>query len=297
MNDNAPPSKDFSRLRREGHRRGSSFAIGRGFVWARDALASGLVRAGVTPNMLTLAGAVWTVVAAACLLPGAADSWGTAVAAGRWPWPFFAGLALFAASACDMLDGAVARLGALSTPLGAVLDSSLDRLSDMAIYLAIAAHFAWKGNVTYALLAMFALCNATLISYVKARSETLIPDCSVGYWLRGERSAALLIAAFAAHVPAVLWQQALLTAFTVWARLKWTYDVLASQSTGRPAPDAGPLGGWRRYVAPWRFPRGSLPYDLVTGVNIAWILFAPLIWPTIDGSTDPVREFVNRSVG
>ncbi len=284
--------KDFKRLRSEGHRSGSSHTIGMGFVRSRDGIARGLVRLGVTPNMLTLLGAMFTLVAAACLVPGASESWSSARAAGRWPWPFWCAVALFLASACDMLDGAVARLGALSTPLGAVLDSSLDRFSDMAIYLAIAAHFTWRGNVTYSLLAMIALCNATLISYIKARSETLIADCSVGYWLRGERSAALLIAAFASHIPAVLWQQALLTAFTVWRRLYWTYEVLsATERNGRP-PVAGPFTDWRRYLAAWRFPRGSVPYDLVTGANIAWIVFAPICWPAMLGIPDPVRRLL-----
>jgi len=284
--------KDFRRLRTEGHAAGSSHTIGMGFVRARDALGRGLIRVGVTPNMLTLFGAMCTLVAAACLVPGAGDSWGGARAVGRWPWPFWCGAALFVASACDMLDGAVARLGGMGTPLGAVLDSSLDRLSDMAIYLAIAAHFTWLGNVTYALLAMIALCNATLISYVKARSETLIPDCSVGYWLRGERSAALLIAACAAHIPAVLWQQAILTAFTVWRRMHWTYDVLRARDANAPPPVAGPYSDWRRYLAAWRFPRGSVPYDIVTGANIAWILFAPMCWPELMGGSDPLRSLL-----
>lgn len=286
----ASGGKDFKRLRSEGHRAGSSHAIGMGFVRSRDALAHGLVRLGVTPNMLTLLGAAFTLVAAGCLLPGASESWTGALAGGRWPWPIWCGVALFLASACDMLDGAVARLGALSTPLGAVLDSSLDRLSDMAIYLAIAAHFTWRGNVTYSLLAMVALCNATLISYVKARSETLIPDCSVGYWLRGERSAALLIAACAAHIPAVLWQQALLTAFTVWRRLHWTYEVLRASERNDSPPVAGPFNDWRRYLALWRFPRGSLPYDVVTGANITWIVLAPFAWPAMSGDGDPIRR-------
>ncbi len=287
-------SKDFRRLKREGHASGSSFAIGMGFVRARDAIARGLVRLGVTPNHLSLLGACFTLAAAACLLPGAQESWTDALAGGRWPWPFWCAVVLFLASACDMLDGAVARIGEMSTPLGAVLDSSLDRFSDMAIYLAIAAHFTWHANVTYSLLAMIALCNATLISYVKARSETLIKDCSVGYWLRGERSAALLIAAFASHIPAVLWQQALLTTFTVWRRLQWTHTVLASEAHAAPEPDPGPFRDWRRYLAPWRFPRGSLPYDLVTATNIAWIIFAPPISSVFAGTSDPIRQWLAR---
>ena len=122
-------------------------------------------------------------------------------------WPALAALFLFAAFACDMLDGAVARVGHLGSRSGAVLDSAVDRFSDMAIYLACALHFALlpQPNVTYQLLAVLALCNGVLISYIKARAENMIEDCTVGYWLRGERCAALLIGCTFGHMPAVLW--------------------------------------------------------------------------------------------
>lgn len=285
--------RDFRRLRSEGHSSGTSRVIGMGFVLWRDAWARGLVRMGVTPNMLTLLGAAFQFVAAACLVVCASDRWGLARAGGRLAWAAAVPILLFCSFACDMLDGAVARLGKLGTPLGAVLDSSIDRFSDMAIYLGIALHFSLRGNVTYSLLAMLALCNATLISYIKARAETLIPDCSPGYWMRGERCAAMLIAACSAHVPAVLWQQAILPALTVVRRLVWTYEVLAAQAAGTPPPDPGPFRDGRRWLAPWRFPRGSVPYDVVTGLNIAFILFAPFMSPVFEGGSDPFRAWLS----
>lgn len=293
----ANTSKDFRRLRREGLRGGASLAIGRRFCAARDALALGLIRIGATPNMLTTAGAAATFGAAWFFLIGAGERWSDPRPQGDWPAPLWAAILLFVASACDMLDGAVARIGAKSTPLGAVLDSSLDRVSDMALFAAMAAHFAWKGNVTYTALAAAALANATLISYLKARAENLIDDCSVGYWLRGERCAALLIAAFSAHLPAVLWQQAILPAFTALRRMVWTYRCLSAKQRGTAPPDPAPLPGARRYLAPWRFPRGSVPYDVVTGANIAYILFAPLISPLFGPAADPLRTILVAITG
>ncbi|MFO0973478.1 MAG: CDP-alcohol phosphatidyltransferase family protein [Phycisphaerae bacterium] len=283
-----PGQKDFTRLQQARSTRGSSFVIGRSFVNGRTRTARFLMRLGVTPNLLSLGGLCFTVGAAWCLWVGASQAWSMRPA-GHWPMPFWAALWLYMAAACDMLDGAVARLGQLSTPLGAVLDSSLDRVSDMLIYTAIAAHFARIGNLTYCLLAVVAMCQSTLISYVKARAETLIPDCSVGYWLRGERFAAILIASFAAHIPAVLWQQAISPGLTVLRRLYWTYAVIGARDAGRPAPVAGVPAGWRRFVLAWRYPRGSLPYDLVTGANIAWIIAAPWAWPAMLGTSDPLR--------
>ena len=115
---------------------------------------------------------------------------------------------LILAGACDMLDGAVARVGRMGTKAGGVLDSSVDRVSDLALYLGCFLHFViiTPASATYALLAAVGLCCGMLISYVKARAESEIPDCSVGYWLRGERFAAMLIGCLCGHVPAVLWR-------------------------------------------------------------------------------------------
>ena len=76
--------------------------------------------------------------------------------------------------AMDVLDGAVARMGRLESGFGAVLDSTLDRLSDSAVFMACAVHFAWTGNVTYVCLSLMALANAYPISSVKARAENVV---------------------------------------------------------------------------------------------------------------------------
>ena len=207
------------------------------------------------------------------------------------------GVFLILAGACDMLDGAVARVGGLGSRAGAVLDSSVDRFSDMAIYIGCLLHFALAtpANITYQLLAVVALCNAFLISYVKARAENLIDDCSVGYWLRGERFAAVLIGCIVGHVPAVLWQMAISCFFTVWRRMEYTYHTLQAVDAGRPPPPRGPAPGWRGALQLWRRPRGSVAYDLVTGAHIAYIVFAPCIWPALLGtgaSADPLRGWL-----
>lgn len=287
-------SKDFRRLRTEGHARGISRAIGQGFIDARDFLARGLIAAGVSPNALTITGFLFTAGAAYCLLMGGGLSHAAARAADGPPWVMLAFIGLVLASCCDILDGAVARIGGLSTPLGEVLDSSVDRLSDLVIYVALVGHFAAAGNATYAVLAALSLSNAFLISYIKARSETMIPDCSVGYWIRGERIAALVIACGAGTIPTVLWQQATLTAFTVLRRLVWTHQVLVAKAAGRALPVNAPPQGARGLLRPWRYPRGSVPYDIVTGVNIAFIIWGARLSPLFGPGADPLRRLLGN---
>ncbi len=272
--------------------------IGRGIASAvsraRDSLARGLVRAGVTPNMLTLAGMVITAGAGVCYALGAGESlaWSLLVHAPGGAYLLLAGALLILASACDILDGAVARIGNSSTKFGAFLDSTLDRYSDFVVYAGIAVFYASgpKANVTAVLLCMVAFFNSFMISYARARAEDLIDSCSVGYWQRGERSTAILIATFAHNIPALLVQQALLPLLTVLRRVMYTRAVLAGRT-----PIVDPRqGGWWLKIRLWRWPRKTIAYDVVTGINIAWLLFAPVgdifrwtVGPFLTG--DPVR--------
>jgi len=291
---------DFADLYASGRRHGSTHAIGLRVAAARDRVARFLIVIGATPNRLTFAGFVATTFSAACLFlgAGARAPWeaypGAPTPSSAWPVVAFA--FLFVACAFDMLDGAVARLGGMGTPFGAVLDSTLDRFSDLAIYLACVAHFAMIGNVTYVILATVAMSNTFLISYVKARAEDLIEDCSVGWWLRGERCVGLLIGMAFCHMPAVLWQQATLPAFTVLRRILYARAELAARAGRRSPPARGPLPGAWRYLAPWRFPRGSIPFDLVAGFNIGYIIVAPWIHPFFYGADDPLRTLLQSLI-
>jgi CDP-diacylglycerol--glycerol-3-phosphate 3-phosphatidyltransferase len=252
-------------------------AIGSGFAAARDALARGLVGLGVAPNVLTLVGAVVTTAAAVCYALGAGGQFAWTLAAGNVPsaWLLLAGGLLVLASACDMLDGAVARIGDSKSPFGAFLDSTLDRYSDFAVYAGIAIFYAWSGpagNVTFILLSMLAMFNAVMISYTKARAEDIIESCNVGFWQRGERSAAILIATFAHNMPALLVQQAILPIFTVCRRIAHTRRAIREKEAGVKPQAKGFSAG----LCIWRQPRGTLGYELTVAVNIAWLIFAPV---------------------
>jgi CDP-diacylglycerol--glycerol-3-phosphate 3-phosphatidyltransferase len=297
MTDNL--SDDFQALAESGEPVGASRQVGAAIAAARDAVARQLIAIGATPNRITILGFVLTCGAGYCLGRGAGEAVPYFNAAGetaRW-WPALAALLLVLAGACDMLDGAVARLGGLRSRAGAILDSSIDRLSDIAIYLGCFLYFATRPmpNLTYQVLAVVALCNSVLISYIKARAENVIEDCSVGYWLRGERFAAMLIGCTTGHVPAVLWQMAVSGFFTVWRRMTYAYAVLRGADRGGPLPARGPVPGWMGRLQLWRRPRGSVSYDVVTGAHIAYIVFVPLFWPMLRAAgphADPLRQWL-----
>ena len=247
------------------------------------------MRCGVTPNTLTLTGTAIMLAAGVCYAIGAGRPFGTRfdLCQPQGPYLLLAACLLVLSSACDMLDGAVARLGNLKSRFGAFLDSTLDRYSDFAVYAGIAVYYASSrpGNVTLCLLAMVAFMNSFMISYTRARAEDLIEHCTVGYWQRGERSAAILIATFAHNVPALLVQQAISPAFTVLRRMLHTHAVI----NGRATIDDPRQGGWWLKVRLWRWPRHTWAYDVVTGLNIAF-----LIWARIP-SIDPVGQWLGRS--
>lgn len=269
-------------------------AIGTGFMAARDFLARGLVAMGIKPNTLTLAGFVFTAAAGALLARGAGDRlsgtclWGEFLThanpgyIGLSSWNLWAAVMMVLCGATDMLDGAVARIGHSASTFGAFLDSTLDRFSDFVIFAGIAFFYAWHANVTYTLLAVLCISNSFNISYTRARAETLIPRCRVGYWQRGERHAAVLISLFAFNVPAMLWQQAISPAFTVWRRIFYTWQV----TRGKTPVEDPRQGNWFDKICPWHWPRMTWPYDVVTGLNIAFLIFAPI------PQTDVIRHWL-----
>ena len=248
--------------------------IAAGVVAFRGLHVRVLIRMGVGPNTLTWAGTICTFAAAVCFAFGAQSrfGWGLTPGAPANAYLLLAGVALYLASGCDMLDGAVARQTSKASRFGALLDSTLDRLSDFAVYAGIAASFAWHSpaNITFVLLCMVAMCNCFMISYAKARAEDFIDSCSVGFWQRGERSAAILIAALAHNIPALVVQQALLPMFTVLRRINHTRAVLR----GRQDPSDPDNYSTIEKLCFWRRRRMTLWYDVTVAINIAWLLLA-----------------------
>jgi CDP-diacylglycerol--glycerol-3-phosphate 3-phosphatidyltransferase len=143
-----------------------------------------LARTPVTPNAITVIGTVGVVVCALALYPTGHLFLGAL------------GCAIFVLF--DMLDGALARVTGTSGPFGAFLDSTLDRVADAAIFGGLACYFVLhghgRGDRILAAVALFCLVSGALVSYVKARAQSLGLNGDVGIAERPERMVIGLVA-------------------------------------------------------------------------------------------------------
>lgn len=147
---------------------------------ALQPLGERLTRAGVSPNTVTLTGTVGAVAAAVWFL-------------GRGQ--FFTGTVVISVFVLfDLVDGALARARGTSSPFGAVLDSTCDRIADAAIFGALAWWYAGPGDSRALLLAaLLCLAFSSLTSYIKARAEGAGLRCDVGIAERAERLIVVLV--------------------------------------------------------------------------------------------------------
>ena len=121
------------------------------------------------------------------------------------------------------MDGVVARHHGTTTRFGAFLDSTLDRLVDMALLLGIALHFARVGRSDVVLLAGVALIASVLVSYSKACAEHYVPEIKVGVLERGERVGLLAAGGILGLIVPALWVVAIGSSVTVIQRFDRAY--------------------------------------------------------------------------
>ena len=179
-----------------------------------DPLVTKLLAWGVTPDAVTVVGTVGVVASALGLFPGGHLFVGTLA------------IAFFVLT--DTIDGALARKRGVSSPFGAWLDSTCDRVADGAVFGSIALWYAGKGDDDVLLaLTLFVLVSSFVVSYEKARAEGLGMTCDVGI---ADRTARLIIVLAAAGlvglgVPDVLlavalWVLGAMSAVTMVQRLR-----------------------------------------------------------------------------
>ncbi len=160
------------RLRRVKH----SYTSGARSLASRS--VTGLARTGITPNVLTAAG-VSLCLAAAVLVPFERHD--------KLLFFWLAAGVFVVGSLLDILDGALARIGGKSTPFGAFIDSTTDRVGEGAMLAAIAFVFAHHGRDWAVVLAVAAVVGSFLVSYTRARAEALWLKGDVGLGSRAER--------------------------------------------------------------------------------------------------------------
>jgi CDP-diacylglycerol---glycerol-3-phosphate 3-phosphatidyltransferase len=192
--------------------------IGRVSMRIIDAMVRGLASMGIPPNVLTTIG---LIINLAC---------GVLFCFGEFFW---AGIVLIIANLFDMLDGNVARLSGRVTKYGGFLDSTIDRLSDMAAFMGIIIFYARQTpehSVLNVGLAGIGMIASVLVSYTTARSEGLGVKANVGFLQRPERVVLLIIGAlstwswtsqsfWANRMPQVLWVLAIGSVWTLIQRM------------------------------------------------------------------------------
>lgn len=155
-----------------------------------EPVARALLGARIRPNQLSFLGLVCSALAA---LAFAADR------------QRLAGLLLALAGALDILDGALARVSAQVSPFGAFLDSVLDRYSDLLVLSGVVFLFARLGRAADALATLLAIVGTVMVSYTRARAESVGVECRVGLMERGERLLTLIAGALLDLLAPAVW--------------------------------------------------------------------------------------------
>jgi CDP-diacylglycerol--glycerol-3-phosphate 3-phosphatidyltransferase len=172
-----------------------------------------LIESRLTPNAISLSGFALNVAAAVLIFER---------------YFFIAGVAFIVGSIMDTLDGRYSRMSGKGTPFGAFLDSTLDRIEEGVVLLAVAAYFATRHEEAAVAAVVAAVLGSLMVSYTRARAEALGVACKVGLATRPVRvvilSAGLVFAKgaslghFELLAPAV-YALAGLTVFTVLQRI------------------------------------------------------------------------------
>jgi CDP-diacylglycerol--glycerol-3-phosphate 3-phosphatidyltransferase len=172
-----------------------------------------LLRLRLRPNHLTILGFGTSLLAA------------VAFARGR---ERLAGCLLILSGLFDFFDGSLARLSGQATPFGAFLDSIIDRYSDLVVFLGILLLFIRAGRNPEVLLTMAVLVGSVMVSYTKARAQSIGVACEIGLMERPERQICLIAGALLNLLPLTLWVLAILVNFTAVQRIFHTRRIARS---------------------------------------------------------------------
>jgi CDP-diacylglycerol--glycerol-3-phosphate 3-phosphatidyltransferase len=141
-----------------------------------------LIKLGFTPNTVSVIGFILNIGVAAVFILGAEKT-----NRGDLSYVGWAGALILFAGLFDMLDGQVARLGRMGSSFGALLDSVLDRYSELFMFLGICYYLISHHYFISSLFAFIGLIGSMMVSYTRARAEGLGIDCKGGLMQRPER--------------------------------------------------------------------------------------------------------------
>jgi CDP-diacylglycerol--glycerol-3-phosphate 3-phosphatidyltransferase len=233
--------------------------IGTVCMFPLRAIIGTCVRLRIHPNVLTFIGVVINVLAA----------W--ALALGRF---VLAGVIMIVANIFDFIDGKVAHELQLQSKFGAFWDSTLDRFSDLALLVGLIYLYSSVGRSDYVLVASITLIFSIMTSYARARAESLVQKCKVGFMERPERIVLFMIGAFTNRMAGVLWVILVLSILAVANRIYYTYLDL----NRLPMPSREGLSGIFNRAFFWTDERATLPYDLWVIAILAFVWLTPPDW-------------------
>jgi phosphatidylglycerophosphate synthase len=154
-----------------------------------------LIKAGLTPNMVTTIGLLLNIGVAIIFISGAEEG-----RRGDLSYVGWAGALILFAGLFDMLDGQVARLGNMSSPFGALYDSVLDRYSELILFLGICWYLVAMHYFLSSLFAFIGMIGSMMVSYTRARAEGLGIECKDGLMQRPERVIIIGVSALACGI-------------------------------------------------------------------------------------------------
>jgi CDP-diacylglycerol--glycerol-3-phosphate 3-phosphatidyltransferase len=165
---------------------------------------------GLSPNTVTIAGVVITLFGAAAFVMGCLR---------------LAGILTLLGGFCDTLDGSIARTTGRASRFGALLDSTVDRYAEFIIYLGIGAYFIHFEDYSTAAGTFLALCGSFMVSYARARAESLRFEAKLGFMQRPERIVLIGLGALIdiTVFKIAIWLVAVLSNYTAFQRIRFAY--------------------------------------------------------------------------
>jgi CDP-diacylglycerol--glycerol-3-phosphate 3-phosphatidyltransferase len=185
--------------------------IGRIFMFPLRLIIDVCVRLRIHPNTLTFIGVLINVAAA----------W--ALALGKF---VTAGVIMLIANIFDFIDGKVAHESHAVSAFGGFWDSVIDRFSDISLFIGLIFLYSDLRRTDYVMVTAMAMMFTIMTSYTRARAESIIKKCKVGFMERPERIVLFMIGAFTNRMAAVMWVILVLSIFTVADRIILTYREL-----------------------------------------------------------------------
>ena len=192
-----------------------------GFVNLLTPLIKTLTRWGINPNSFTLAGLIITSMAAVAFIMGHLR---------------LGGFLILLGGLCDTIDGSLARFANKATHFGAMFDSAVDRYSEFVMFFGMVVYFVMLKDYPTSVVTFFALCGSIMVSYSRARAESLGFDSRVGIMQRPERIVFLGLGALInpGALKFAIWLVAIFANFTAFQRIRHAYKQSETKVDRKP---------------------------------------------------------------